>query len=257
MRSLSNIIKGGRIRSHSLLDFSQRPVLDMAQRGYKQTLNMDIEISNRDDETTELIHKRKEELSLLEEEIQKKREEAYDEVNAILSEAHQKSEVLLNSAKEQEEKILKEAHQKQAEIIQLAHDEAEQIKVSANKEKQALLESVEDEIVHTMITMLKHIISEELNANVAWLKLIVRKMITSDPTSDTFKLYVSPKNMQLINQEYACFMEGISKVTEIKSEETLNDTSCILETSQGNIEYDVSQGVEKMITEIRILKSIS
>ena len=256
MRSLSNIIKSGRIRSQSFLDLSQRPVPEIVEKVYKNEFEQNVEILHAD-MTTELIHKREEELALLEEEIQKKRIEADNKIEEILSEAHTKSEMLLEDAKKQEMELLEEAHQKQAEIIQLAHDEAEQIRQQALNEKQALLVSVEDEVVDTMISLLKHIISEELNENVEWLKLVVRKMLMSDSSTETFKLRVSPYNMQLIEQDETRFMEGISKVTQIKSDESLNDTTCILETSQGNIEYDVNQGLEKMITEIRILKGIS
>ncbi len=256
MRSLSNIIKSGRIRSQSFLDLSQRPVPEIVEKVYENEFKQNVETLHAD-MTTELIHKREEELALLEEEIQKKRIEADNKIEEILSEAHTKSEMLLEDAKKQEMELLEEAHQKQAEIIQLAHDEAEQIRQEALNEKQALLVSVEDEVVDTMISLLKHIISEELNENVEWLKLVVRKMLMSDSSTETFKLRVSPYNMQLIEQDETRFMEGISKVTQIKSDESLNDTTCILETSQGNIEYDVNQGLEKMITEIRILKGIS
>lgn len=257
MRSLSNIIKSGRIRSQSFLDLSQRQLSEMiARETYESDLSLNVN-SKETDVTTELIHKRKEELSLLEEEIQRKREEANRKIEEILSEAYSKSDLLLNEAAEEKNKVLQEAHQRQAEIIQLAEDEANQIKSSAEKEKQALLESVEDEVVDTMITLLQHLISEELQHNVAWLKLVVRKMLLNDLTTESFKLLVSPHNMTLIEQNQTSFKEGISKVTNIECDETLNDTTCILETSQGKIEYDVSQGLEKMITEIRMLKGIS
>ena len=257
MRSLSNIIKSGRIRSQSFLDLSQRQLSEMIVREtYESDLSLNVN-SKETDVTTELIHKRKEELYLLEEEIQRKREEANRKIEEILSEAYSKSDLLLNEAAEEKNKVLQEAHQRQAEIIQLAEDEANQIKSSAEKEKQALLESVEDEVVDTMITLLQHLISEELQHNVAWLKLVVRKMLLNDLTTESFKLLVSPHNMILIEQNQTSFKEGISKVTNIECDETLNDTTCILETSQGKIEYDVSQGLEKMITEIRMLKGIS
>lgn len=263
MRSLSNIIKSGRIRSQSFLDLSQRSISEIVEKVYGEETGVEVE-KHTTDMTSELIHKRKEELTYLEgkiasleEEIQKKRTEADNKIEEILSKAQAKSEKLLNDAKEEEMKLLEDAHLKQAEIIQLAHDEAAQIKVVAEKEKEALLESVEGEVVDTIITLLKHLISEELNENVAWLKLVVRKMLLCNPAIDTFKLLVSPHNMALIEQDRVDFMEGISKITQIQCDEVLNDTTCILETSQGNIEYDVSDGLEKMITEIRILKGIS
>ena len=256
MRSLSNIIKSGRIRSQSFLDLSQRPISEIVEKVYEEKSNISIEIPDTD-RMAELIHKRKEELALVEEEIQKKREDADNKIKELLANAHIESEKILNEANAQKAMLLEEAHQKQAEILQLAQGEAENIKALAQEEKKALLESTEDEVVDTMLVLLKHIISEELNHNVIWLKLVVRKMLLNDLSTESFKLVVSPHNMALINKEEARFMEGLSKVTQIQIDETLNDTTCILETSQGNIEYDVSQGLEKIMTEIRILQGIS
>ena len=256
MMSLSNIIKGGRIRSQSYLDLSQRVTTEI-QRIYEDGQCDGLEEADASNQTEELIHKRKKELASIEGEIQKKREDADNKIEELLSEAIAKAQAIEKEAKDKETSLLAEAYQKQAEIIQLASEEAEMIKATAMKEKETLLDSVEGEVVETMISLLKHIISEELKENVEWLRLVVRKMLHADQTTETFKLYVSPCNMQLIQNDQVKFMEGISKITHIESDETLNDTTCVLETSQGNIEYDVNQGLEKMITEMRILEGIS
>lgn len=252
---MSNIIKGGRIRSQSYLDLSQRlkPEVEKVYDNGQCKIE-EVEVSNV---SLELIKEKEKELALIEEEIQNKRKNADKQIEEMLAEAISRCKDMERRASDEKTALLAEAHDRQAEIIQLAQNEAESIKTSAIQEKQALLESVEGEVVETMISLLKHIISEELNENVDWLKLVVRKMLLEDQTTETFKLRVSSYNMKLIEAEKAHFMEGISKVTHIECDETLNDTTCILETSQGNIEYDVSQGLERMITEIRILKCIS
>ncbi|MBE6021730.1 MAG: hypothetical protein E7231_00695 [Cellulosilyticum sp.] len=255
MRSLSNIIKGGRIRSQSYLDLSQR-LIQQSENKY-DIGQYEEEVAATSDETIELIHKREQELALIEEEIEKKRKDADNKIESLLSEAIAKGQAIEKEAKEKESLILAEAYQKQAEIIQLASEEANQTRKMAEDEKRALLESVEGEVVETMISLLQHIISEELEHNVEWLRLVVRKMLLSDQVSEKFKLYVSTNNMQRIEEDRLAFMEGLSKIAHIESDETLKDTACILETSQGCIEYDVSNGLEKMITELRILQGIS
>ena len=252
---MSNIIKGGRIRSQGYLDLSQRlkPEIEKKYNDEQGELEA-VEIS---DAHMELIQKREEELALIEKEIQKKKEDADKQIEELLADAVKRCEEMKKRIADEKIALLAEAHEKQAEILQLAQHEAEAIKTSAYQEKKALLESVEGDVVETMISLLKHIISEEMHENVDWLRLVVRKMLLEDQTTETFKLRVSPYNMNLIEVEKTHFMEGISKVTQIEADETLNNTTCVLETSQGNIEYDVSQGLEKMITEIRILKGIS
>ena len=72
MRQLSNIIKGGRIRSQSYLDLSQRlkpEILKIYDERQCETEQVEVF-----DDSIEKIEERKKELAFLEEEIQKKRE---------------------------------------------------------------------------------------------------------------------------------------------------------------------------------------
>ncbi len=256
MRSLSNIIKSGRIRSQSLLDLSQR----LAAQSVKDN---DIQHSeenrstNMDDETLDLIHKRKEELELIEKEIQEKVRDADKKVEKMLADAALKQQNIENEVKDKEAKMLAETQKKQDEAIELAKKEADGIIEAAHAEKEALLQNVEGEVVETMITILQHIISEELSENVEWLRLVVRKMLHKDQFIEAMKLVVSPNCLQLIENDKEHFLEGIPKEIVIESSDALNDTSCILETNQGNIEYDVNHGLNKMISEIRLLKGLS
>lgn len=257
MRSLSNIIKSGRIRSQSYLDLSQRLVSSNQKLLVDEIEQAESETVNSDDDLIELIGKRREELNRIEEEIQKKLKDADNKVEALLSDAASRCEMMEKEIKDKESEVLAKAHRSRNEMIQQAEVEASQIIEAAQAEKRSLLQSTEGEVVETLITLLKHIISEEMNENVEWLRLVVRKMLMQDQSSDTFKLVVSPYCLQLIEKDQKHFLEGLSKVTTIESNETLNDTSCILETNQGNIEYDVSYGLEKIISEIRILKGLS
>ena len=255
MRSLSNIIKSGRIRSQIPLDLSQRLTSKPAQNN---SINEDEKNqSTIDDETLELIHKREEKLELIEKEIQKKLEDADKKVEEMMSEAILKRQSMENEIKDKETRILAEMHQKQAEVIQLAKKEADEIIEAAHAKKEALLEAVEDEVVETMITILQHIISEELRGNVEWLRLVVRKMLHKEQFVEAIKLVVSPNCLRLIEEDKEHFLEDIPKDIIIESSDLLNDTSCILETNQGNIEYDVNNGLNRMISEIKLLKELS
>ena len=255
MRSLSNIIKSGRIRSQSLLDLSQRRTSASAVDDYINQGEQNK--STIDDETLELIHKREEKLELIEKEIQKKLEDADKKVEEILSEAILKKQSMEAEIRDRETRMLDQIQQKEAETIQLAKKEADEIIEAAHAEKEALLEAVEGEVVQTMITILQHIISEELSENVEWLRLVVRKMLHKEQFTEAIKLVVSPYCLRLIEEDKEHFLEDMPKDITIESSDLLNDTSCILETNQGNIEYDVSNGLNRMISEIKLLKELS
>lgn len=255
MRSLSNIIKSGRIRSQSLLDLSQRLNSQSLENGAMHQGEQNSQAT--DDETVELIHKRKEKLEQLEKEIQKKLEDADKKVEEMVSEAVLKKQNMENEIKDKEARMLDEMQQKQAEIIQSANEEADKIVKAAHDKKEALLEAVEGEVVETMITILQHIISEELSENVEWLRLVVRKMLHKNQFAEAIKLVVSPNCLRRIEEDKEHFLEGIPEEIVIESSDSLNDTSCILETNQGNIEYDVNNGLNKMISEIKLLKALS
>ena len=256
MRSLSNIIKSARIRSQSFLDLSQRLASESLKDDGMHYSEENQPIS-MDDETLDLIHKRKEELDLIEKEIQQKFQDADKKVEEMLAEAALKQQNMEEEAKDKEAKMLAEAHEKQNEVIEHAKKEADGIIEAAHAEKKALLQSVEGEVVETLITILQHIISEELSENVEWLRLVVRKMLHKEQFVEAIKLVVSPNCLQLIEKDKEHFFEGIPKEIVIESSDALNDTSCILETNQGNIEYDVNNGLNKMISEIKLLKELS
>lgn len=205
----------------------------------------------------EAIIQKENELTALESLLQEKLLEADNKIESMLTEAIEKAQSIENAARDKETNILAEAYRRQEEIIGRAEEEADTIKKTALDEKRDILKAVEGEVVETMITLLQHIISEEINGHVEWLKLVVRRILLQEEINEDTMLLISSNNMIHLEQEKDQFINSLSKLTTIEVSESLNDTTCILVTSQGNIEYDINEGLRKVVSELRILKGLS
>ena len=258
MRSLSSIIKGGRTRDQGIFDFSVRvPQKVVVEEIYEDVVPQEEDITTMHHITSKIIEEKKAELEALEQQIASRIAEADQKVDEILSEAHAKAKAIEEEAKQQKEAILSAAYEKEKEVLASAEAELERIKNEGLQEKAEMLGQVEGEVVETMITLLSHIISDELTYHKDWLLLVVRKMLRRQDIEENATLLVSPKCYEALEVHKEKILQDIRKLSEIKSDESLNDSSCVLVTSQGNIEYDVRHGLEKVISELRILKSIS
>lgn len=205
----------------------------------------------------EAIIQKENELTALESLLQEKLLEADNKIESMLTEAIEKAQSIENAARDKETNILAEAYRRQEEIIGRAEEEADTIKKTALDEKRDILKAVEGEVVETMITLLQHIISEEINGHVEWLRLVVRRILLQEEINEDTMLLISSNNMIHLEQEKDQFINSLSKLTTIEVSESLNDTTCILVTSQGNIEYDINEGLRKVVSELRILKGLS
>ena len=258
MRSLSSIIKGGRTRDQGVFDFSVHiPQKVVVEEVYEDVVSQEDEMSLMHHVTSKTIEEKKAELEALEQQIICRKAEAEQKVDEILSEAYAKAHTLEEEAKIQKTAILSEAYEKQKEILDSAEAELEKIKNDGLQEKAEMLEQVEGEVVETMISLLSHIISDELTYNKEWLLLVVRKMLKRQDIEEDVTLFVSPKSYEALEVHKEEILQEIRKLSDIKIDESMSDSSCKLVTTEGNIEYDVRHGLEKMISELRILKSIS
>lgn len=205
----------------------------------------------------EIMNQKEKELIALEGLLQDKMSEANSKIETMLTEAIEKAQSIEKAARDKETNILAETYRRQEEIIGRAEEEAETIKKAALDEKKEMLKAVEGEVVDTMIALLQHIISEEIDGHVEWLKLVVRRILLQEEIDEDTTLLVSSNNMIRLEEEKDQFINSLSKLTTIEVSESLNDTTCVLVTSQGNIEYDINDGLRKVVSELRILKGLS
>lgn len=205
----------------------------------------------------EMISQKEKELIALEGLLQDKMSETDSRIENMLAEAIKKAQSIENDARDKETNMLAETYHQQEEMIDKAKEEAQAIKKAALDEKREMLKAVEGEVVETIITLLQHIISEEIDGHVEWLKLVVRKILLQEEIDEDTTLLVSSNNMIRLEEEKNQFINSLSKLTTIEVSESLNDTTCVLVTSQGNIEYDINEGLRKVVSELRILKGLS
>ena len=205
----------------------------------------------------EAISQKESELKALEALLQEKVVEADNKVEEMISEATKKAQNIEKDARDRETKVIADAYYKQEEIISQAEKEADAIKKAALDEKQSILETIESEVVEVIITLLQHIISEEVTGHVEWLKMVVRRLLLQEEVSEEVTLLVSSNTMALLQEDKDQLMDRLSKLTAIEVDEMLNDTTCVLVTNQGNIEYDINEGLRKVVSELRILKDLT
>lgn len=253
---MSNIIKSTRVRSQSILNLSDR-VIPRIEENYEQEEGKQSDTVRESGLDLVAIKQKEKELKVLEESLQRKLEEIHMEAENILLEANEKAQKIEEEANHQKDQIITEAYQKQEAIQQQAEEEAKSIREAALNEKKILLESTESEVVEVIITLLQHIISEEVTGHVEWLKLVVRRLLLQEEISEDVRLLVSPGTMALLEKDREVLLASLSKLTAIEVKDTLKDTTCVLVTNQGNIEYDITEGLKTVIKELRILKDLT
>lgn len=249
MRSLSSIIKGERIRTQSIIDFSTRQIDVLAEEDY---INETTDQSSFD-EKEQLESIQEKQLKEIQELIDAKLEEADNQVRQMLSEAIQKSQAIEEEAKQLKTHMLFEMTKEKEEVLEEARKQAEHILANAHKEKEELIMSTEGELVETLITLLNHIISEEMNYQVDWVKYLVRKMLSKEEILGKVKVIISPILYARLSEKEFDAIKGIRKDLEIETRDNLNETTCMIEFNQGSIVYDISQGLERVINDTRIL----
>lgn len=255
---MSNIIKSGRIRSQSILHLSDRvisqveSICEEVEVGIKAEAALNDEASN-----LESISQKENELKALESLLQEKLKEADNKAKGILSEAIEKAKMIEKDAKDNEEKLIADTYRRQEEVLGQAEEEAKAIRKAALDEKQSMLGAVEGEVVEVIIKLLQHIISEEVTGHVEWLKLVVRRLLLQEEINEKVTLLVSSNIMAYLEDDKDQFISSLSKLATIEVNESLNDTTCVLVTNQGNIEYDINEGLRKVVSELRILEDLT
>ncbi len=249
MRSLSSIIKGERIRAQSIIDFSSRQLERPTEEEYiKETVE---QLSFEEKE--QLVDFKEEKLREIQKLVDAKLEEADHQVRQMLLEAVQKSQAIEEEAKQVKTQMLFEMEQEKARILEEAQRQAELIIAKAHEEKEELIMSTEGELVETLIALLNHIISEEMNYQVDWVKCLVRKMLNKEDISGKVKVIISPILYARLSENELEAIKDISKDLVVETRDNLNETTCMIEFNQGSIVYDIAQGLERVINDTRIL----
>lgn len=270
---MSSIIKGERIRNQSVINLSERfqalhieyekdEVDHASQDSISHAINQEIDTTIQEETQEEL------QINIQEEQINMLLAKANSEAEQIVEEARKQAEAMIAAAQSQSRnieidmqtkyaKLLEEANAKTQVILEDATHEAEQIRVQAEVEKQELIKNTENDFTKVLKKLLSHIISEEVFNNTDWLICMVRKMLQECATKEPINIAVSQKVLEMLSETQKSQIKQLGDHITLEARTTLNDTSCLVETKQGNIHYDVIDGLERVISEIQILEKLS
>lgn len=267
---MSSIIKGERIRNQTIINLSERFKAihieyekaeledEVLEDGHSHSEHIELDGDAQEEMLLAESHQKKEEiLSEAQQMAEKIIEEAKQHAEEILSGALAKAEELKEDTRNKQTQLLYETQAKSEAIIEEATKEAETIKAQAYEEKEVLIKSSEEEVTNVLQKLLSHIISEELFENTMWIKCMVKKMLYECQTKEEIKVCMAPAVFNQLTEEAKKQIEALGEKVTIETRNTLSETTCIVETKQGNIVYDVMEGFERVISEIKTLEKLS
>lgn len=252
MRLLSSIIKGARIRDEA--------VIELRRHQYTMTDNThikeepDLSVVSKEDglgeyDIDQILTNAKRQA---EEIIQNATEKARDMIQEALNTIQAKEE----ESQKYVDQLIEDAHVEKTAILDEANRKAEMITKEAEQKKNECIVEAEQDMINMIIDVVRHVIGKELMDNSQWVGLLVRKMIDTENISEDIDVFV-PKEVytKLTTQDIQNLSNDKVKVT-IREDDSLNDTKIVVATKQGNIEYDVQMGLEKVIHDIKVLQSL-
>ena len=255
MRLLSNIIKGGRIRNQSIMDFSLRNTHEVEGEEIEEIKDELFE-SKQEGKHSETLEMKQRQLQEIEHIINEKISDANQKAEQIIAAALERAQYIESDAQTRKNDMIFEMNQEKEGLLAKAKEKAEQIQLEAYEEKKAILASTEEEVTQTMIILLQHIIGEELNYHTDWVSCLVKKMLSDQDTDEKVKVILSPSLFERLPKAQKEAITQIKKQVVLETCEALNDTTCMVETSHGSIRYDVQEGLERVISDIRILQNV-
>ncbi len=255
MRSLSSIIKGERIRSQTVISLNTRNTSDVFTHKEAEEQREAFFTSEENEESWE-------------NQIRRMLKEAKADAERIIEEANQQKGTIINDALKEANQIVEKAHQDKEFILEEAESykqnrvqeieqEVQGILKRAQEEKQALIESTEGEMVETLLELLKYLVGEEIYHNTDWLYCIVKRMLSHEEFQGTLHLVMAPTVEERLTEHEKDKLQSLGKHIVLETDATFSDTTCQVITEQGSITYDVMEGLERVLSDIKILQQLN
>lgn len=251
---MSSIIKRDYIKQGSIINLQERiqftytnelGSIEAEPNGNIQEIESEPEIKY--EKLYEQAIKQKEEIL-----IQAKREageimaNAYEEIRITREEELKKIEQRIQEAKEQAENMIQTAKIEEAQIIETAYNQ-----------KQEMLEQATPEVVEVIKMLVSHVLHEEVAKGNQWISYVVKKMIFKEKLLDDLVVYVSPHILASITTEEYKEFDSLKNQITLESDESLNNITCMVETTEGSILYDLSEGIDKIIKDLTVLEQLT
>ncbi|ONI47330.1 hypothetical protein AN644_00705 [Candidatus Epulonipiscium fishelsonii] len=181
---------------------------------------------------------------------------ARKEANEIIEQAYIQAEA---DRLKLEEDIKKQAQQEieKLDIMeQEAHKKADEILQKANQEKLAMLGNLEPDVTNVISNLLRHIIGYEIKHEIKWLSYLVKHMLQQQSLIKPFEVHVSEELYEKLNQTEIDKVESLSKGLKVIPAPYLQDDDIVIQTDMGEISYNITEGMEKVIKDLEMVNSI-
>lgn len=268
---MSSIIKGERIRSQSVINFSER--FSTVRIEYDKEEQETSYTRNAQDigENKEIL-KTDEELAATSEAI------ASQSAN-IINEANEAAENIIARAKVEAERLIQEAiavaeqikanaqseanvliqntQNEHERVLREANETAQSIREEAIIEKTNLLQGAEEELTKVLISLLQYLVSEEIYHQTDWISCIVKRMIEGVPEQEALTITISPNLYERLTDKERSTLLGLGENVSLETSNILNDTTCVVKLKQGTISYDLEAGLEQVIKQIQTLQKLT
>ena len=211
--------------------------------------------------------------------VEEKKLQVQEDYKKVEQEARNKAKKILSDAKIQAEALLEEAHLQKEKLLSSCYEEIQRLKQEATdkilldqkhteetinnlleeayKEKQSILAQAEPELVEILQVLLHTIIDVKITSGIEWLTLLVKKMVESEHIYEAVKVHVPSSLYHQYAKDLEGAFEDLRFPVEIEPSGQLEETSCLVETQVGSIYYDIREGLQKVLDEIKILSAIN
>lgn len=241
MRLLSNIIKHNRIHEKGIRSIGKKPL----HTGHKEAQNV---LKLNTDELMEEARKKAEDYSIQSE------AKARAQAEKIIEEAHSQKEKQYAACQQACEQMKEQAQKEKEKIISEAHSLAKALIEDAEQVKQNLIQSAEKDIIEIIEKILTRVVDEKIIKHPEWLKLIVKKMITTNHLMEEMTLYVGEEVYKSFGNTLKDELKAFEQCINLKVDTSLQQSGCMLETQVGSIYYDVKEGLEAALEDLKFLQ---
>jgi len=251
MRSLSNIIKGQRVRSESVLNIKQIETPDAPEHKDKElnTLKQDIKADSYYKMEQSRLRAEQETVIII--------SQATTKAEQIVAEAKIKTENEFSLALEKAKKEGYAAGYKEGKLAsQALIDEGHKIVETAKTKKETMLKQLEPEIIEMILAICQTLISEEVQFNQSIIRILIRKALGNmQYEMSDVNIKVAPDQYEYVLENKDLIIQDYANPSDVKifQEADLNKGTCIIETPFGSVECNISSQFDEIKKQMRLI----
>lgn len=245
MRSLSSVIKNYRTSQGNVVTIGKNKIEQVSSMSSDFSEKGKEETAQKIDSTHTIERAQKQAFEII--------EQAKNEAKVILSKVHTEKTNIMNELDTQKIALQKKAQDEYERIIQEAYKQKEIILEAAYAEKEQLIKQIEPEMVELIAQLLHKIIHTKIISGKQWLHLFVQQAIEKEQLIGDIKIYLSHEN---IMRHKEALVEGLQELPiniQLEPDGRLSQSECKIETSTGTIEYNIEDGLEQVVDEMKLL----